>query len=129
MNHPRPPAHVLVVDDEPLVLNLAAIVLTTAGFRVTKASDGTTAAAQLTDPSLKFHAAVIDCGLPDVSGPDVVATIRQQQILTPVLLLSGDPRHEYTLPADPATRFLAKPFRGDELVRQVSGLVSPARCL
>ena len=127
---PVPPApeapHVLLADDEPLVRTFLAAVLTDAGYRVTPVADGHQAVALLTDSALSFAAAILDCLLPGLSGPEVFALSRLRGCRAPILLVSGSSGPP-SLPdptADPAVRFLAKPFSIAELARAVADLLT-----
>jgi CheY-like chemotaxis protein len=127
MNPPTPnsPPAVLVADEDSSVRRTLAALLAHAGFAVTPAADGAEALAQLTDPGRTFAAAVLDCRLSGLTGPEVLARVRPALPAFPVLLVSGsaDPAAVAAVRADPHARFLTKPFAPGELVRVVSELV------
>ena len=64
------PPPVLVADDDTAVRRTLAALLAHAGFAVTPAADGTEALALLTEPGRGFAAAVLDCRLSGLSGPN-----------------------------------------------------------
>jgi two-component system, OmpR family, KDP operon response regulator KdpE len=80
------PGRVLLVEDERLLRRALAMNLSARGWQVTEAADGTTglAAAASTDPQV----VVLDLGLPDLDGVDVVRGIRAWST-TPILVLSA----------------------------------------
>lgn len=120
--------HALVADDHPSVRALLTTVLTGAGYRVTGVADGAAAAAELLGPGGPgFTAAVLDCDMPGLRGPEVLARIRAVGSRVPVLLVSGLPDSctAAGLPTDPLAVFLAKPFRPHELLAALATLVSP----
>ena len=83
----RPEAQLLVVEDEPNILELLAASLRYAGFEVISASAGTEAvqAAQRYRPDL----IVLDVMLPDMDGFDVVRRLRGGGDRIPVVFLSA----------------------------------------
>jgi two-component system OmpR family response regulator len=79
----RPEARLLVVEDDPNILELLSASLRLAGFEVTTAADGFQAlrAAQRHRPDL----VVLDVMLPDLDGFDVARRLRSGDTRTPVL--------------------------------------------
>ncbi|KII27046.1 Fis family transcriptional regulator, partial [Arthrobacter sp. AK-YN10] len=77
---------VLVVDDEPQLLRALQINLQAEGYRVLTALDGLSALnhAETSAPDV----IVLDLGLPDINGVDVIARIRRTSI-TPIIVLSA----------------------------------------
>ncbi len=117
-----PPARpsALVADDDPSVRSFVACVLALE-FDITAVADGPAAErALLADPGLAV--AVLDCDMPGLRGPDVLARARAAGCAVPVLLVSGgaDP-----LPTGPRSAFLAKPFTPGQLTQAVADLIRP----
>src|SRR6266849_9337349 len=83
----RPEAQLLVVEDEPNILELLAASLRYAGFEVIIAAAGTEAiqAAQRHRPDL----IVLDVMLPDMDGFDVLHRLRGSGTRTPVVFLTA----------------------------------------
>lgn len=114
---PRP--RILVVDDEPDLLDLLTLHLEGAGMEVCRADSGAEALAAATaDP---FDLAILDIMMDDVDGLEVLRRLRAQQVQTPVILLSA--RREdrtkvrgFGLGADD---YVTKPFSPAELVARV----------
>ena len=116
---------VLVVDDEPKIVQLARDYLEHAGFAVTSASDGKEALAAFrrSVPDL----IVLDLGLPLVDGLDVARTIRKTSNV-PILMLTGrgdesDRVAGLELGADD---YVTKPFSPKELVARVRAVLRRA---
>ena len=109
---------VLVVDDEPTLLRTLAILLRSRGYEVTTAPDGTTAlrAAGEAHPDV----VVLDLGLPDLDGVEVVRRLRTWTPV-PVLVLSGrlDSREKVAALDAGADDYVTKPFDVEELLARV----------
>lgn len=110
-------AHILVADDEPLMRELVATMLQTAGYRVTTVEDGAPALAALSADGADFVALVSDCRMTRVHGPEVFQRLRGAGRDLPVVLMSGsEPADSISgLVADPKAAFLGKPFRAAAL--------------
>jgi DNA-binding response OmpR family regulator len=116
---------VLVVDDEPKIVQLARDYLEHAGFNVASASDGREALA-----SFRANAPdliVLDLGLPLVDGLDVARAIRKTSNV-PIVMLTGrgdeaDRVAGLELGADD---YVTKPFSPKELVARVRAVLRRA---
>jgi two-component system, OmpR family, phosphate regulon response regulator PhoB len=101
----------LVVDDEPAILRLVAMVLRGLGFETLTAPDAETASRLL--KSSKPDLIVTDVRLPGISGIELAKRVKASKRLAriPVLLMSafGEP------PAHEGDGFIAKPFDLDDL--------------
>jgi DNA-binding response OmpR family regulator len=113
---------ILVVDDNPELLQLVVTSLEREEHRVTSVKTAAVATARLEDET--FDVIVLDLGLPDGSGIDVCRKARDKGIATPILILTArasvDQRVE-GLDAG-ADDFLAKPFAVAELRARVRAL-------
>ena len=119
---PVGPAPVLVVDDEAGIRELVGFALRRAGFDVLEASSGQQALDIVRTSPVALM--VLDMGMPEMSGTDVVQALRAQpEIATlPVLLMtgSGDDMSVIEGLAAGADDFLLKPVRLDELVARIN---------
>ena len=114
MNRPE----VLIIDDEPQIRKLLSIVLESDGYRVWSAqtgSEGVTLAS-----SRKSDLILLDLGLPDMHGFDVLKELRLWYA-GPVIIISvqnreGDIISALDLGADD---YIIKPFRTGELLARV----------
>lgn len=75
---------VLVVDDNPLNVNLARAMLERSGFSVETASSGPAALARLAEQS--FDTVITDIGMPEMSGIDLCHAVRASVRPTPRLV-------------------------------------------
>ena len=113
---------VLVVDDEPKIVQLARDYLEHAGFAVIVAHDGKAAlaSARLQKPDL----VVLDLGLPELDGLDVARTIRQESSV-PIVMLTGRSEESDKLVGLEigADDYVTKPFSPKELVARVRAVL------
>jgi CheY-like chemotaxis protein len=118
---PRDRPLVLVVDDEPVLLRLLEVNLRLAGLDVRTTASGReaveVAAAHLPD------AIVLDLGLPDLDGREVLARVRSDETTaaTPVVVLSGADRDAANARGYAANvhAYLTKPVEPAEVVEAV----------
>ncbi|HET6504961.1 MAG TPA: response regulator [Amycolatopsis sp.] len=115
-------ATVLVVDDEPQIVRALRINLSARGYRVVTAHDGTAAlrAAAETKPDV----VVLDLGLPDLDGNEVIAGLRGWSTV-PIIVLSArsdSPDKVRALDAG-ADDYVTKPFGMDELLARLRAAV------
>jgi two-component system KDP operon response regulator KdpE len=111
-------AHILVVDDEPQLLRALKPSLMAAGYEVSTADTGEGAvAAAASNP---IDAILLDLGLPDVDGKDVIRRIREWSDV-PVLVLSArDVELEKIEALDRgADDYINKPFAMGELMARL----------
>ena len=113
---------ILVVDDEPKIVQLARDYLEHAGFVVVTARDGREAlqAVRQHRPDL----VVLDLGLPEVDGLDVTRTLRRDSNLPIVMLTARDDEIDKLLGLElGADDYLTKPFSPRELVARVKAVL------
>ena len=109
---------VLVVDDEPKIVQLARDYLEHAGFHVVVAGDGPAAltAARRERPDL----VVLDLGLPGLDGLEVTRELRRDSAIPIVMLTARDDELDKLLGLElGADDYLTKPFSPRELVARV----------
>ncbi|QXJ20292.1 response regulator [Actinomadura graeca] len=123
---------VLVVDDEPQLLRALRINLRARDYEVQVAADGTTALRQA--GAWKPDLVVLDLGLPDIPGLDVIHGLRGWTHV-PIIVLSGRAGSQDKVEAleAGADDYVTKPFDIEELVariravsRRVPGPEAPA---
>jgi len=113
---------VLVVDDEPKIVQLARDYLEHAGFAVQSASDGVTALslARSQHPDL----IVLDLGLPGLDGLDVARALRRDSAVPIVMLTARDDELDRVLGLElGADDYITKPFSPRELVARVRAVL------
>jgi two-component system KDP operon response regulator KdpE len=113
---------VLVVDDEPQILRALRINLQARGYDVTTATDGREALdAAIAHPP---DVVVLDLGLPDIDGVDVIAGLRGWTNV-PILVLSGRSGSSDKVEAldAGADDYVIKPFGMDELLARLRAMM------
>jgi CheY-like chemotaxis protein len=110
-----------VVEDEGSVRDLLVDVLRTAGHDPIAAPDGATGLAML-DPAAPPDLALIDFGLPGMSGLEVAARLRATYPAMPLVLVTGwaDRLEPNAVARSGISRVVAKPFHADEILRVVA---------
>jgi CheY-like chemotaxis protein len=113
--------HLLLLDDDPLVLRTAERLLQRAGYRVTTAGSGDEAVALLDDVGLDIALIVTDVVMPGMSGPELVARRRARGDERPVVFMSGFVGDAFTEAPrlDPDAILVAKPFTTASLVEAI----------
>jgi two-component system KDP operon response regulator KdpE len=112
------PIKVLVIDDEPPIRKLLRMGLSTQGYEILEASNGKTALEKLSeDPAL----IILDLGLPDIQGHELLRTIRARNEAVPIVVLSsrGDEAGKVQALDLGADDYLTKPFGMDELLARL----------
>lgn len=118
MNNESTPAHILVVDDEIQMRRLLQRTLEDSEYKVTTAETGAQALARASMD--RPDVVILDLGLPDLDGVDVLKKLREWSSL-PVLILSVRDSEETivrSLDAG-ADDYLTKPFRMGELLARI----------
>ena len=109
---------VLVVDDDPDILQTLALCLSTEGYRVTTASNGQEALDLLHKE--RPACVLLDLMMPVMDGWQFVAELEQRGWRkSPLLILSADRAVQGHAAKLRAEAFLAKPFDLDELLGKV----------
>ena len=116
---------VLVVDDEPQILRALRINLTARGYDVIAAADGRAALALAA--SKHPDVMVLDLGLPDMDGVEVIRGIRGWTQLPIIVLSARQDSEEKVLALDAgADDYVTKPFGMDELLARLRAAVRRA---
>lgn len=117
---------VLVVDDDPKLCTLVSHGLAECGFAYEVASDAASAIAMLEDRDREpFAVVLLDIMLPDLSGWDLLARLRETGIDVPVIFVTARDRVDervrgLRLGADD---YLIKPFAFAELLARVDAVI------
>ena len=116
---------VLLIEDEPHIVEAISFLLTREGISVSTHSDGTTAAE--TAARLTPDLVILDVMLPGKSGFEILEEIRASEAVanTPVLMLTakGQSRDRAAAEAAGASLFMTKPFSNKEIVANVKSLL------
>ncbi len=113
----------LLVEDDPALVDLLERLLTGQGYAVTPARDVQSGLhAALTRP---FAAMVLDRRLPDGDGVELLARLRRQGVATPALILTahGTVQDRVEGLDSGADDYLVKPFVAEELLARLRALL------
>jgi two-component system cell cycle sensor histidine kinase/response regulator CckA len=110
-------ANVLVVDDEPNLLQLVVMILKQNGHTVLSASNGVEALMVYSSYHSKFDLVLTDVMMPGMNGIELVERFRAIDSSIRILLMSGFVPDDIELPQD--LPFLKKPFPPDRLMAAV----------
>jgi len=114
---------ILVVEDENILRNELAETLKREGFAVEKAADGKQGL--YLGRELAFDAAIIDLGLPGISGLDLIKQLRSEGKKFPILILTARDhwQDKVNALAVGADDYVTKPFHMEEILARVNALV------
>jgi DNA-binding response OmpR family regulator len=110
---------ILIVEDEPRLASFLQKGLKANGFTISVAEDGASAVMVASDDD--FDLMILDLGLPDIDGLDVLRQVRERDQHMPVIILTA--RDEVTDKVGGLDRgaddYVTKPFRFEELLARV----------
>jgi two-component system, OmpR family, KDP operon response regulator KdpE len=109
---------VLVIDDEPPIRKLLRMGLTSQGYEMLEAANGKAALELLAQ---KPDLVILDLGLPDIQGHELLRTIRTRNEGVPIVVLSsrGDEAGKVQALDLGADDYVTKPFGMDELLARM----------
>ena len=114
--------HVLVVDDEPAIVEIVRDYLADAGYRVSTASTGGEAVRQVR--AITPDLVVLDLGLPDIDGLDVARTVRDVAPVPIIMLTARSDEADRVVGLElGADDYLVKPFSPRELLARVRAVL------
>lgn len=120
--------NVLLIEDEPNIIEAIRFLLSRDGWNVRTHSDGTDALEVVKDAAPDL--VILDMMLPGKSGMEILREIRAEQGLEklPVLMLTarGQLRDREMAEKAGVSRFMTKPFSNTEVLTAVRDLVSQA---
>ncbi|MGC3982567.1 MAG: response regulator [Steroidobacteraceae bacterium] len=129
------PQHILLVDDDPIIIEALREILQREGHHITVADGGQAgidaflAAGKRSDSRSAFDIVITDLGMPYVDGRRVAAAIKAADPTTPIIMLTGWGQRlldDGELPAH-VDRVLSKPPKVDELRRALIELLPTFR--
>lgn len=114
-------ANILVVDDEPMVRDVAARTFHLRGFRTVAADSGADALRVFSEQG-PFQVVIVDLGMPGMNGFETARAIKELNSRTIVILMTGwaaelDPKKMRESGID---RAIAKPFDSDQVIQLIS---------
>ncbi len=113
-----PASKVLVIDDEPPIRKLLRMGLTAQGYQTVEAPNGKTALELLKQ---KPDLVILDLGLPDIQGHELLRMIRARNETVPIVVLSsrGDEAGKVQALDYGADDYVTKPFGMEELLARM----------
>lgn len=118
---------ILVVDDEPLILEGLTRLLSTRDYEVVGANGGCDALIAI--GKQQFDAILLDLGMPDLNGNEVLRFVSDRAADTPVIVVSGDSTIDAAIRAlrGGAADFVRKPYEPEELLRRIDNTLTRRR--
>jgi len=115
---------ILVVDDEPIVLNCCQRILEDQGHTVHLVGSADEAITAMEDEP--FEVLLVDIMMPVRDGIDLVREIKEKWPGTSIIVMTGDSTPETVRKSRSAKadRFIAKPFTPDELLEILRPIIS-----
>jgi len=113
------PLRVLVIDDEPPIRKLLRLGLSAHGYQIMEASSGKMALQLLSEQTPDLI--VLDLGLPDMQGHELLRTMRARNDSVPIVVLSSrdDEAGKVQALDSGADDYVTKPFGMDELLARM----------
>lgn len=114
--------NILVIEDDPSVRTLVKAVLEHNGNSVSTADNATDGESNAIGN--EYDMIILDLGLPDGDGYEVCKNIRDKNIATPVLILSGEQETDVKVKCLKvgADDYLTKPFNTEELIARMDAI-------
>jgi two-component system cell cycle sensor histidine kinase/response regulator CckA len=121
---------ILLIDDEPMVLETLKLVLQSAGYRVFPATDGASGIAEFERHNGEIALVITDMMLPDQIGTQVVKALRTRRARLPVIAISGmmaSGQFDELLYLNPPVNCMGKPLKPAALLSAVRNGLAAAR--
>ena len=107
------PPHILLVDDDPSILQLISQAFRERGMEVTEANHGLEAWGRLKAQPQAFDLVITDYQMPEMNGVELLALLKTMAPCLPVILCSGTVQED--IEEKRADGFLSKPYQFEEL--------------
>lgn len=109
---------VLLIEDDRAIQRFLTLILETNGYEVLQAFDGATSIAVLLNQNVDLI--LLDLGLPDIDGMDVLKEIRDR-MATPIIIISARGREQDKIDAldQGANDYITKPFNVGEVLARI----------
>ena len=117
-------AHILIVDDEPLIRDLLRTHLEYAGYTCTEAGDGSAALSVLSAGNVDL--VILDVMMPFMDGMTCLREMRARRVNTPVIMLTarGEEYDKLAGLEQGADDYVVKPFSPREIVARVKAVLN-----
>ncbi|HEY0581244.1 MAG TPA: response regulator, partial [Chloroflexota bacterium] len=119
----QPGRTVLIADDDPRLRNLLTWTLEQGQYNVVAAEDGLRALEMAREVNPDLY--LLDVGMPGLNGIEVCRQLRAQQVIEPILMLTGFGSEEDKVAGleAGADDYQTKPFASKELLARVNALL------
>jgi CheY-like chemotaxis protein len=115
---------IYVVDDEPMLLELASVILQPLGYTIKTFRDAVSALASFKDAKPFPVLLITDYSMHAMNGMDLIKACREIQPRQRILLISGTVGEDiYRNSNDKPDKFLAKPYHSKQLIDAVESLL------
>ncbi len=114
---------ILIVEDEPNIVDALIFLLMREGYDVSSESDGANAITRITGDAPEL--VILDVMLPGRSGFDILQDLRATGSKTPVLMLTakGQAKDKQRAAEVGASKFMVKPFSNADIIASVAALL------
>lgn len=121
MKAPKGRKRILLVDDEPEILNVASTMLRKAGYEVTEATNGIHALEVIASNDQEFDMMITDIRMPELDGVELARSLAKSRPEMPVILSTGYADLSTRLTPTESARYtvIRKPYRTRDLVEVV----------
>jgi CheY-like chemotaxis protein len=118
---------ILVVDDEPIVRNVAQQILKMFGYRVITANDGTEAIAQYTQHQDEIVLVLLDMMMPVLDGPATIHALARLDPQIKIIAASGLTSEEEMIQINSPNvlAFIPKPYTAEQMLNTIHDLLHP----
>jgi CheY-like chemotaxis protein len=120
---------VLVVDDEPAVLDITRAILEEFGYKVLTANNGHEALDVIADRKIHLDVAIVDMIMPVIGGKTVIRALKKKRPSLKIISASGyQKEHELvSMEENPPDAFLHKPYNAETLIRTLDEVLHKER--
>ena len=118
---------VMIIDDEPALADMAQEMLAELGYEALAFNSGADALGAWEKDPARFDAILSDELMPQLTGTQLTARLRQARATLPILIVSGygGPDFENRAREAGVDRLLRKPYQKRELAEALASLLSP----
>jgi DNA-binding NtrC family response regulator len=115
---------ILVVDDEPTILNLCQQILQMGGYDVLQASGGQEALRLFQESKVTIRLVLLDVVMPGMNGLELAKQLQRTSPDTRVVLMSGyGPAEIIKLGGQNPYQIIWKPFKAESLLRMIENVL------
>ena len=120
---------VLIVDDEPAVLDITRAILEESGYKVLTTNNGHEALDVITDRKKHIDVAIVDMIMPVIGGKTVIRSLKKKRPSLKIISASGyQKEHELVnMEENPPDAFLNKPYSAETLIRTLDTVLHKER--